>query len=219
MKSRRDGRCRPHGPGARARGARGGGLHDLGRGGAAGFARHRAGHRRARRHRAARRRGQRRRARGDLPAREGILDFTTPKSTVEFAGLAANARVVHVIGTTGLDDGRRSADRGCRPPRPHHQGRQHEPRRQPAGGRSPAAWRKRWTRTSTSRSSRCTTANKVDAPSGTALDAGRRGGGRARCQSRRALGERPRRHHRTRVGAATSVSPACAAAASSATTG
>ena len=33
---------------------------------------------------------------------EGILDFTSPKATVEFAGLAANARVVHVIGTTGL---------------------------------------------------------------------------------------------------------------------
>jgi 4-hydroxy-tetrahydrodipicolinate reductase len=33
---------------------------------------------------------------------EGILDFTVPKATVEFAGLAANARIVHVIGTTGL---------------------------------------------------------------------------------------------------------------------
>jgi 4-hydroxy-tetrahydrodipicolinate reductase len=33
---------------------------------------------------------------------DGILDFTSPRSTVEFAGLAANARAVHVIGTTGL---------------------------------------------------------------------------------------------------------------------
>jgi 4-hydroxy-tetrahydrodipicolinate reductase len=33
---------------------------------------------------------------------EGILDFTVPKATVEFAALAANARIVHVIGTTGL---------------------------------------------------------------------------------------------------------------------
>jgi 4-hydroxy-tetrahydrodipicolinate reductase len=33
---------------------------------------------------------------------DGILDFTAPQATVEFAGLAANARVVHVIGTTGL---------------------------------------------------------------------------------------------------------------------
>lgn len=33
---------------------------------------------------------------------DAILDFTTPSATVDFAGLAANARIVHVIGTTGL---------------------------------------------------------------------------------------------------------------------
>ncbi|MCB1504576.1 MAG: 4-hydroxy-tetrahydrodipicolinate reductase [Hyphomicrobiaceae bacterium] len=33
---------------------------------------------------------------------DAILDFTAPAATVEFAGLAANARIVHVIGTTGL---------------------------------------------------------------------------------------------------------------------
>lgn len=33
---------------------------------------------------------------------DAILDFTSPKATVEFAGLAANARIVHVIGTTGF---------------------------------------------------------------------------------------------------------------------
>ncbi len=33
---------------------------------------------------------------------DAILDFTTPAATVEFAGLAANARIVHVIGTTGF---------------------------------------------------------------------------------------------------------------------
>ena len=33
---------------------------------------------------------------------DAVLDFTTPASTVEFAELAANARIVHVIGTTGL---------------------------------------------------------------------------------------------------------------------
>jgi len=33
---------------------------------------------------------------------EGILDFTKPAASVEFAGLAANARIVHVIGTTGF---------------------------------------------------------------------------------------------------------------------
>lgn len=35
---------------------------------------------------------------------DAILDFTTPKATAEFAGLAANARIVHVIGTTGLSE-------------------------------------------------------------------------------------------------------------------
>jgi 4-hydroxy-tetrahydrodipicolinate reductase len=34
---------------------------------------------------------------------EAILDFTAPAATVEFAGLAANARIVHVIGTTGFN--------------------------------------------------------------------------------------------------------------------
>src|SRR4051794_3714103 len=34
-----------------------------------------------------------------IAAADAILDFTTPKATVEFAGLAANARIVHVIGT------------------------------------------------------------------------------------------------------------------------
>jgi len=33
---------------------------------------------------------------------DGVLDFTAPQATVTFAGLAAQARVVHVIGTTGL---------------------------------------------------------------------------------------------------------------------
>lgn len=32
---------------------------------------------------------------------DGVLDFTAPAGTVEFAGLAAQARIVHVIGTTG----------------------------------------------------------------------------------------------------------------------
>jgi 4-hydroxy-tetrahydrodipicolinate reductase len=33
---------------------------------------------------------------------EGVLDFTSPAATLEFAALAAQARIVHVIGTTGL---------------------------------------------------------------------------------------------------------------------
>ena len=33
---------------------------------------------------------------------EGVLDFSTPAATAEHATLAAQARIVHVIGTTGL---------------------------------------------------------------------------------------------------------------------
>jgi 4-hydroxy-tetrahydrodipicolinate reductase len=32
----------------------------------------------------------------------GVLDFTTPAATLEFSELAAQARIVHVIGTTGI---------------------------------------------------------------------------------------------------------------------
>jgi len=35
---------------------------------------------------------------------QAIIDFTAPAATVEFAKLAAQARVVHVIGTTGLSE-------------------------------------------------------------------------------------------------------------------
>ena len=35
---------------------------------------------------------------------DGVLDFTSPASTVAFACLAAQARIVHVIGTTGFSD-------------------------------------------------------------------------------------------------------------------
>jgi 4-hydroxy-tetrahydrodipicolinate reductase len=32
---------------------------------------------------------------------DGVLDFTAPSASIEFAGYAAQARIVHVIGTTG----------------------------------------------------------------------------------------------------------------------
>jgi 4-hydroxy-tetrahydrodipicolinate reductase len=32
---------------------------------------------------------------------DGVLDFTMPAATIEFAGYAAQARIVHIIGTTG----------------------------------------------------------------------------------------------------------------------
>lgn len=35
---------------------------------------------------------------------QAILDFTSPEATLEFAALAAQARAVHVIGTTGMSD-------------------------------------------------------------------------------------------------------------------
>jgi len=34
---------------------------------------------------------------------QAVIDFTSPAATVEFAALAAQARAVHVIGTTGLE--------------------------------------------------------------------------------------------------------------------
>ncbi|MBL8564020.1 MAG: 4-hydroxy-tetrahydrodipicolinate reductase [Gemmobacter sp.] len=34
---------------------------------------------------------------------QAVIDFTSPAATVAFAGLAAQARAVHVIGTTGLE--------------------------------------------------------------------------------------------------------------------
>ncbi len=34
---------------------------------------------------------------------QAVVDFTSPSATVEFAALAAQARAVHVIGTTGLE--------------------------------------------------------------------------------------------------------------------
>ena len=34
---------------------------------------------------------------------DAVIDFTSPAATASFAGLAANARIIHVIGTTGFD--------------------------------------------------------------------------------------------------------------------
>ena len=39
-----------------------------------------------------------------LASSDAVLDFTTPQSSVALADLAAQARIVHVIGTTGMDD-------------------------------------------------------------------------------------------------------------------
>ena len=49
---------------------------------------------------------------------EGVLDFTAPAASLEFADLAAQARIVHVIGTTGMDASHEvrleAASRHCR---------------------------------------------------------------------------------------------------------
>ncbi|WP_354556526.1 4-hydroxy-tetrahydrodipicolinate reductase [Rhizobium aquaticum] len=37
-------------------------------------------------------------------AADGVIDFTSPAATVDFAELTAQARIVHVIGTTGLSE-------------------------------------------------------------------------------------------------------------------
>jgi 4-hydroxy-tetrahydrodipicolinate reductase len=43
-------------------------------------------------------------ASGAFAAADGVIDFTTPAATVEFAELAAQARIVHIIGTTGCSE-------------------------------------------------------------------------------------------------------------------
>jgi 4-hydroxy-tetrahydrodipicolinate reductase len=62
----------------------------------------RAGRRDGDGRRAAGRDRDRRPAGGVCPA-QAVIDFTAPAATVEFAALAAQARAVHVIGTTGLE--------------------------------------------------------------------------------------------------------------------
>lgn len=44
---------------------------------------------------------------------DAVIDFTRPDATVEHAGFAANARCVHVIGTTGLEDKHEQAIRAA----------------------------------------------------------------------------------------------------------
>jgi 4-hydroxy-tetrahydrodipicolinate reductase len=39
-----------------------------------------------------------------LEGADGILDFSSPAASVTYAGMAAQARIVHVVGTTGLSE-------------------------------------------------------------------------------------------------------------------
>ena len=70
---------------------------------------------------------------------DGIVDFSTPAATVELAALAAQARIAHVIGTTGLQRGGSRQARSRRASRADRALRQHEPRRQSARGAGAAA--------------------------------------------------------------------------------
>ncbi len=44
---------------------------------------------------------------------DGIIDFTVPKATLALAELSAQARIVHVIGTTGIDEAGEAAIRAA----------------------------------------------------------------------------------------------------------
>ena len=95
---------------------------------------------------------------------DGVLDFTVPAATVAFAELAAQARIAHIIGTTGLgaDDEAKIAA-AARHARDRQVG-QHEPRRQPARRAGPPGGEGARRRISTSRCWRCTTAPRWTRP-------------------------------------------------------
>ena len=59
-----------------------------------------------------------------------VIDFTTPEATVANAALAAQARIVHVIGTTGMgEDDQAKVEAAAR--HASDQGREYEPWCQP----------------------------------------------------------------------------------------
>ena len=96
--------------------------------------------------------------------------------------------------------------------------RQYEPRRQSAGGADAGAWRRRSTSSFDIEILEMHHNQKVDAPSGTALLLGARGGGGPRHRSRRTFGARAATATPARASPATSALPRCAAAAWSAST-
>ena len=110
------------------------------------------------------------------------------------------------------------APSGRRPPRRHRQVGQYEPRGQPPRGAGPRASRATLDEDFDIEIVEMHHRRKVDAPSGTALLLGRGGGAGARRRPCAALAARARRAHRARACPATSASPRCAAAASSAIT-
>ena len=61
---------------------------------------------------------------------DAIIDFSSPAASVGFAALAAENKIVHVIGTTGFSAGRGTEDRSLRAPYRDREVGQYEPRRQ-----------------------------------------------------------------------------------------
>ena len=148
---------------------------------------------------------------------DGVLDFTAPAATIAFAALAAQARIVHVIGTTGLQEARLHQARGGRAPCAHRAVRQHVARREPA--RRPRA------QGSGDARRRFRHRDPRDAPpheGGCALRHGaaarRGGGGRPRDLAEGPLRAQPRRPYRRAQSAAISALRPFAAARWSAST-
>ncbi len=100
---------------------------------------------------------------------DGVLDFTAPKASIWFAELAAQARIVHVIGTTGwTPEGGNTSARRCKA-RTDYQIRQHEPWRQFAGEPCAQGGSGVGRRLLISKFWRCITNTRSMRPSGTAL--------------------------------------------------
>ena len=149
---------------------------------------------------------------------DGILDFTAPAATVELAALAAQMRIVHVIGTTGLpEDDEARIKAAARHAVIVKSGNMS------LGVNLLAALvrrrrARRSTRASTSRSWRCTTAARSTRRPARPCFSARRRRTAAAIELASHSAARARRAYRRAQGAATSALPRCAAAASSATT-
>ena len=130
---------------------------------------------------------------------DAIIDFSSPAASVALAGLAAQARIADVIGTTGLSDEDLDKIDCGGASRPDRALRQHERRRQPSrgadtagGGRAGARFRHRDRRDASSDEGRC--ALRHGAP------ARRSGGRRPRRFAEGPFGAWPRRPDRRAPG-------------------
>ncbi len=94
---------------------------------------------------------------------DGVLDFTAPAATVFYAELAAQARIVHVVGTTGL-----SPDDFAKLKAASYHARIVQSGNMSLGVNLLAGWcarsRRPWATNTTSRSWRCTTATRWTRP-------------------------------------------------------